>query len=283
MGRCWRRRGLKCPSAHLPFKKGGDFAEVFAQGRALGVQYVTSSNIFPPAKGRAAVAAGAPPAKAVFGKALGVEGFEYVAETMREAGEQAKKAGLQYAYHNHSHEFEVLPDGTVGYDFLLKNTDPALVKFEIDCGWMVVAGHDPAEYMRRYPGRFRMLHVKDFKKPANVFTTADSGARPTGSELGEGFIDYKPIFAAAKKAGVVHVFAEQEFPYRVSQMESAKADVGFFEGVQVGPGGGATRVSVLMKYGWGNAGVSPLPLVGRDDSMGGWLVEMTVWVVGWSR
>jgi sugar phosphate isomerase/epimerase len=148
---------------------------------------------------------------------------------MNDIGVKAKAAGLQYAYHNHSHEFEMLPDGTPGYDYLIANTDPELVKFEIDCGWMCAAGQDPAAYMKRYPGRFRMLHIKDFKPLKSTYTTANSGPRPTGTELGTGFIDYKRIFAAAKKAGIVHIFAEQESPFAVSQIESAKVDYAFLK------------------------------------------------------
>ena len=202
--------GLKCPSAHLPFAKGIDSSPLFDQAHILGCSFATSSKLVPP--------------QAQSGSALGVEGFRYIADVINDVGARAKSAGLQYAYHNHSHEFEVLPDGTVGYDFLLKQTNPALVKFEIDCGWMVVAGHSPADYMNRYPGRFRMLHIKDFKPMATPYSAVARGPQPVGSELGNGYIQYKEIFAAAKSAGIVHIFAEQEPPFAGSQLNSAKVD-----------------------------------------------------------
>ena len=132
-------------------------------------------------------------------------------------GEQARRAGLQYVYHNHDFEFAEQDGGAIGYDLLLRETDPQLVQFEIDCGWMVVGGRDPRAYFARYPGRFPLIHVKDFQP-----VTAH-GSSPAGAELGHGMIDYAPIFAAAEKAGLRHYFAEQEGPFtRMSQIDAAR-------------------------------------------------------------
>jgi sugar phosphate isomerase/epimerase len=132
------------------------------------------------------------------------------------AFEQAQRAGLQYVYHNHDFEFVPQPGG-IGYDVLLEQTDPALVQFEIDCGWMVLGGRDPRSCFARYPGRFPLIHVKDFLPGA-----AHRPDHP-GAELGHGMIDYRPIFAAAETAGLKHYFAEQEGPFtRVSQLDAAR-------------------------------------------------------------
>jgi sugar phosphate isomerase/epimerase len=85
----------------------------------------------------------------------------------------------------------------------------------------VIEGADPVNYFKQYPGRFRMLHVKDFKT-RTVATLRVGLARPRGTELGHGFIDYHPIIAAARTAGIEHAFAEQEGPYVHSHSESAK-------------------------------------------------------------
>ena len=132
---------------------------------------------------------------------MGKNGFLRMAARMNEIGRRAKAEGFRYAYHNHNFEFEKMPDGDTGYALLLRETDPELVKFEMDCGWMVVAGEAPAEYFKRFPGRFRMLHIKDFQtaKPTIDLVGPD---RPKGTELGHGFIDYGPIFAAAKDGGL---------------------------------------------------------------------------------
>jgi sugar phosphate isomerase/epimerase len=225
--------GLKCPSAHLQFG-GGDMDAQFAEANALGAHYAVSSILrqldpeFLKAA-KAAIANGSPMPKPPKMEPLGLDGFKKTAEQMNEAGRKAKAAGLQYAYHNHNFEFEKMPDGGPGYDILVKETDPELVKFEIDCGWMTVAGGNPVEYFKKYPGRFRMLHIKDFKPVPRPTTDLMGDGRPTGADLGKGFIDYKPIFAAGKSAGIEHTFAEQEAPFTVSQMESAKLDYAFLQ------------------------------------------------------
>jgi sugar phosphate isomerase/epimerase len=137
------------------------------------------------------------------------------AEVANQIGAKAKQAGFQYAYHNHHMEFADQGGGAVGYDILLRDTDPELVKFEIDCGWMVVGGHNPVDYFKKYPNRFPMIHVKDFL-PGNA-------PDHPGAELGHGIIDYGPIFAAAEKAGLRHYFTEQEGPFaRMTELQAAQ-------------------------------------------------------------
>ena len=148
---------------------------------------------------------------------------------MNGIGAKAKAAGLQYAYHNHNYEFEKMPDGRFGYDVLVNNTDHDLVKFEVDCGWMCAGGADPVAYFKKYPGRFKMIHVKEFVKLSKPSISLSPPDRPQGVDLGQGFIDYKPIFAAGKKAGIEHAFSEQEDPFPVSQMASAKVAYAFLK------------------------------------------------------
>lgn len=215
--------GLKVPSAHLNFT-GPDLGPIFADAHALGAQYATSSSLASPLR-----SAPGTPGQRPHRQPLGMEGFTMLAAQMNEFGKKARGEGLQYAYHNHNHEFEKMPDGSYGYDVLLKNTDKDLVKFEIDCGWMCVAGANPVTYFKTYPGRFRMIHVKEFEAVSQP-TTGNSGAdRPKGTDLGTGFIDYKPIFIAGKAAGIQHAFSEQEEPYPVNSLESAKNDYKFLE------------------------------------------------------
>ena len=216
--------GLKVPSAHVDLN-APDLGPILAECHSLGAQYATSSSLATGNLPRPA--AGAPPAQRFRMDPLGLGGFTRLAAQMNEIGAKAKAAGLQYAYHNHKYEFERMPDGTFGYDVLLKNTDKSLVKFEIDCGWMSVAGANPVEYFRNYPGRFRMIHVKEFQAVGKPNISLDGPDRPKGTDLGEGFIDYKPIFAAGKAAGIQHAFSEQEQPYPISSLESAKADYKF--------------------------------------------------------
>src|SRR5579859_995180 len=196
--------GLAAPSAHLDF---GDPALAFEQAHALGAHYAASGSL------RSLI-----PGTHEGGMTL--EEAHRTAELANRLGEQAHRAGLEYVYHNHNFEF-VSQGGAIGYDVLIAETDPSLVQFEIDCGWMVIGGRDPRDYFARYPQRFPMIHVKDFL-PAGT-GPGHSAAEHPGAELGHGMIDYRPIFAAAEKAGLRHYFAEQEGPFtRMSQIEAAR-------------------------------------------------------------
>src|SRR5262249_54542092 len=203
--------GPRGRSAHLPFDTG-DPEQLFEQAHALGAQYAASGSL------RAALFKGGPPPPG-----MSVDEAHRTAELANRIGEQARRAGLQYAYHNHNFEFATQSDGTVGYDVLLRETDPQLVKFEIDCGWMVVGGRDPPDYFARDPHRFPMIHVKDFLPLTAESHTTNAPPDHPGAELGQGMIDYRPIFAVAEKSGLKHYFAEQEGPFtRMSQLEAAR-------------------------------------------------------------
>jgi sugar phosphate isomerase/epimerase len=205
--------GLKCPSAHLQFEVRS-FDSAFEQAHALGARYAASGSLRDLVSSAAATPAS--PSAMALSRAMTLDEARRTAELANRIGEQAQRAGLQYVYHNHDFEFATQPGG-IGYDVLLENTDPALVQFEIDCGWMILGGHDPRTYFARYPGRFPLIHVKDF------LPGAAPGPDHPGAELGHGMIDYRPIFAAAELAGLKHYFAEQEGPFtHLSQLDAAR-------------------------------------------------------------
>jgi sugar phosphate isomerase/epimerase len=106
---------------------------------------------------------------------------------------------MTFGYHNHVAEFGT-EGGVVFFDELLKRTDPNLVVFEMDCGWVIGGGHSPVEYLSKYPERFPLLHVKDMVK--------EPDGKLRNVVMGKGFIDYKPILRAA--TGLKHYFIEQE-------------------------------------------------------------------------
>jgi sugar phosphate isomerase/epimerase len=131
-----------------------------------------------------------------------IEKYKILAERINKAGELCKSANLQLAYHNHDFEF-INFGGEHGYDILLKNTDSNLVKMEMDLYWVVRAGYDPIALFNAHPGRFHLWHVKDMNKADKTQNT----------EVGNGSIDFKTIFANAKLAGVKHYIVEQENNY----------------------------------------------------------------------
>ncbi len=148
------------------------------------------------------------------------DGWKRAAELFNKAGEASNKAGIQFGYHNHSFEFDPAESlgGKLPYDFLLAETDPKLVAMELDLCWISVAGKDPLTYFDKHPGRFPLVHVKDWIKDPNA-TDTYKGA--TGSlvkiggrlaDVGQGTIDWKRIFAHSEKAGIKHYFVENDEP-----------------------------------------------------------------------
>jgi sugar phosphate isomerase/epimerase len=118
-------------------------------------------------------------------------------EVLTKSGEAAKKAGITLCYHNHTHEFDMV-DGKTPYSQLLQ-ISPDILKMELDLGWASAAGQDPVELFSKNPGRFPLWHVKDIVMDKKM---------PT--EIGNGNIDFKRIFAAAKQSGMQYFFIEQD-------------------------------------------------------------------------
>ena len=138
-----------------------------------------------------------------------LDDYKRLADLMNAVGEQCKKAGLQFAYHNLNVEFQE-HDGVVPYDWLLAHTDPNSVQLEIDCYWLTRAGGDPVEYFEKYPGRTPLLHIKDRKPGYAPSTIPDPGPGPF-TEVGHGSINWKRILAAAPGGGLKHYYVEQDF------------------------------------------------------------------------
>jgi len=127
------------------------------------------------------------------------DSYKRLSEKLNKAGELTKKSNIQLAYHNHDFEFQSF-DGVTGYEILLKETDPSNLKFEIDLYWAARAKQDIKAMFASNEGRFVMWHVKDM----------DKGKPELNTEIGNGSINYKEIFADAETSGVKHYFVEQE-------------------------------------------------------------------------
>ncbi len=145
------------------------------------------------------------------------DGWKKAAELFNKAGEATEKAGIQFCYHNHSFEFSPVEGlgGKGAYDYLLAETNPKYVKMEMDLCWISVAGKDPVAYFKKHPGRFPLVHVKDYVNDPNA-TSSYAGA--TGSvvfkgrlaDVGKGAIDWKRIFEHSETAGIKHYFVEND-------------------------------------------------------------------------
>lgn len=129
------------------------------------------------------------------------DAIKRTAELFNRAGEDARRAGLRFAYHNHDFEFKEV-DGSRIYDQLLEQTDSKLVDMEMDLYWTVKGGADPLAYFAQWPGRFPLVHVKD----------AGPVPERTMTDVGGGTINFGKIFAAQKQAGIKHLFVEHDNP-----------------------------------------------------------------------
>lgn len=190
-------QGLTAPSTHVNFKSLApeNFAHVLEASKVLGHSYIVNPWIDEDVRN-------------------GPDGWKKAAAAFNRAGEACQKAGIQFAYHNHWFEFAAGPDGKMPYDNLLQETDPNLVKMELDLCWIVVGGQDPLKYFAKYPGRFPLVHVKDMKK---IPVVDSSGGQNFGDSLdmtyvGGGVIDWKSILAKSEQAGIKHYFVEHDKP-----------------------------------------------------------------------
>jgi sugar phosphate isomerase/epimerase len=173
--------GLTAPSSHVPYETlGADWEKTLEDAKTLGQSYIVLPSVDDQLLKQA-------------------DSLNKLVETMNRAGEASRKAGIQFAYHNHAKEF-VDVNGKLAYDILLQQTDPNLVKMEMDLYWITKAGHDPLVYFEKYPGRFPLVHVKDMAK--------DGGF----ADVGSGTMDFKKIFAQSDKAGIKHYFVENDQP-----------------------------------------------------------------------
>ncbi len=194
--------GLESPSAHVPIKAlREDLAGAIEAAKVIGHRYLIC-----------------PYLDASERKSL--DQYHQHAELFNKAGQACQKAGIQFGYHNH--DFEFIPtDGKMPFDLLLAETDPKLVKIELDLYWIKKAKQDPIAYLKKHPGRFAAFHVKDMDATPKGFFT----------EVGRGVIDFKEIFAQGKKSGVdLYIVEQDQCPG--SPFDSLKLSFDYLKGLE---------------------------------------------------
>ncbi len=127
------------------------------------------------------------------------------------------KAGYRFAYHPHGYEFYPAPEGTL-FDALALATDTETVKFELDTFWIVWPGQDCAKLMRRYPTRFRLLHLKDLRKSAKTGDLTGTAPEEDSVAVGDGVVPWREILALAREQGVEGYYLEDESPDALQQI-----------------------------------------------------------------
>jgi sugar phosphate isomerase/epimerase len=184
--------GLRAVSSHFQYPVlQANLGEVIANAKAIGstniiVPWIPHTGVFDEAKAHKAAA------------------------DFNAWGKVIKAAGLRLGYHPHGGEFEPLAGGGNGFDILVRETDPSLLFFEMDVFWVVHAGQDPVALMQKFPGRWKMFHLKDMRKGAvtGIFT----GQAPITDfvPLGAGRVDWPAVLAEGRKQGVEYSFIEDE-------------------------------------------------------------------------
>jgi sugar phosphate isomerase/epimerase len=211
--------GLHCVSAHYAYDAlEPHLDEIIAFHQELGAHYIICS--FPGFKN--------PSKLPHHAQTFTLEDWRWNAGEFNKFGAKIKAGGLQFGYHNHIAEFHAEAQ-VVPYDELLRLTDPQLVTFEMDCGWVMVGGGDPVKYLRKYPTRISMLHVKDFRHSEQPPSLANP---PKSAELGQGTSNYKAIFEAAGKSNIKHYFVEQE-EFDMPPFEALKIDADYMKKLTV--------------------------------------------------
>lgn len=177
-----KNTGLTAPAMHpgLMDVRGDELKKTIENTIAIGHKYIALAGIVPQER-------------------TSLDDYKIHAELFNIAGEECKKANLQFAYHNHDFEFDQNGGGD-GFDILLDETDPELVQIEMDLYWIKKAKRDPLVYFNRYPGRFPIVHIKDMATDGFF------------EDPGKGIIDFEQILAHSSKAGIKHFLIEQDEP-----------------------------------------------------------------------
>lgn len=193
------RAGLIAPTTHVNPPQGAEFERVLEGYRLIGHRYTT-------------VRVGTPGTPRTPTQTL--DAVKRTAQALNEAGAITKRHGIKVIVHNHTEEFAPLDDRAGRpYDVLLAETDPSLVTMELDIGWATAAGQNAIELFRASPGRYEVWHVKDLTGLAALNALKTQVERQRAAKivpLGEGEIDYRPIFAQAALAGMKHFYVEQD-------------------------------------------------------------------------
>lgn len=189
--------GLDFISSHCDINK--DFEKKAAQAGEIGMKYLICPYL---------------------GAQKSMDDYKKAADKFNQCGEICKKNGLRFAYHNHGYSFTPV-DGVMPQDVMMENTNPETVDFEMDMYWVVTAGAKPLDWLKKYPDRFRLCHVKDREK------NAAAGNPDASCDLGTGSIDYSNILAYAKELGMKYFVVEQEKYAGTTPLKSAEADAAY--------------------------------------------------------
>lgn len=151
-----------------------------------------------------------------------MDDWKKIADRFNTLGEQVRRGGLKFGYHNHDYSFRPL-NGQIPQEYLLANTDPKNVLFELDLCWIDVAGQDAVAHLKKYGKRYELCHIKDYTK---------ENGKPVQNDLGKGNVDFKKTLRVAKDNGMKYFIVEQE-EYPQSVLGSLKNDADYMKKLTV--------------------------------------------------
>jgi sugar phosphate isomerase/epimerase len=149
------------------------------------------------------------------GPLITADDWKATAAFLNTKGAALQKVGLRLSYHNHNVEFRPIGD-TCGLEILLENTDPKVVHFEMDVGWVAAGGADPIKILEHRKGRFKMMHVKDLM----ATTKTNYAMQQDPAEVGNGMLPWRKILDVAYATGVRKFYVEQEPPFKGDPLDS---------------------------------------------------------------
>lgn len=220
--------GVTAPSSHIQWAEFDDQAidRTIEWAGGIGLKFMTLS---------------------MARRAATLDEWKQIFELMNRYGERVQKAGMLFGYHTHSDEWKKL-DGVMVFDEMLRNIDPKHCVYQLDLAGTFANGLDAGEYMAKHPGRFFSLHLKDSKKQppeSAAATPPPAGGQPAPGKgrgmsnapgalpVGQGDIDWKSVFAGAKKGGIKNYFVEMEVRPPADPMEAMKVSAQYLRNLKV--------------------------------------------------
>jgi sugar phosphate isomerase/epimerase len=195
--------GLVMVSSHCDFKT--DFDRKAREAGEIGLKYLIAPWL---------------------GPQKSLDDYKKAADTFNECGDICKKHGLKFAYHNHGYSFEKM-DNQYPQDVMMQNTNPDTVDYEMDIYWVAVPEEDPEAWLRKYPNRWKLVHVKDRDK------TAPKSEADASVDLGTGRLDFQKILKTAKETGVEYFIVEQEKYTNSTPLKSAQVDAEYMKNLRI--------------------------------------------------
>jgi sugar phosphate isomerase/epimerase len=216
--------GLACISAHcdpeytLNEKLSDEFRRLVDDAAGIGMKYLINPYMI---------------------QLKTIDDFRKAAEGFNKQGEICKEAGLKFGYHNHNYSFRKIGN-VFPQDVMMQNTDPSLVDFEMDIYWVVDAGQDPIEWLKKYRNRFRLCHIKDHY-PDDITKELVKKETPEEPELGlnvscdlgKGKINFSKILKVASETGMKYYIVEQERFDQSTPLQSAKHDADYMRQLHI--------------------------------------------------